>query len=122
MKRIISVILLIVLVCLTFASCGENKDAETEHKHSIVTVRGRSATCTEDGSITYTAKFSNSAFETKTKTVEGEKATGHMYVFKGWTWADDHSYAIAKFVCVNDNCGHVKNVKKTATKGPLYNL
>ena len=73
------------------------------------------ATCEEAGEITYTATFTNEAFETQTKTVSVE-AVGHDWGEVTYTWADDNSTVTAKRVCSRDE-NHVEEetVNTTAT-------
>ena len=57
-------------------------------------------TCTAAGEEKRVCTRENcSAFETRPV-----EAIGHTYAFAGWTWADDHSTAAAKFVCTVENC------------------
>ena len=67
-----------------------------------------SATCEGKGETTYTAVFTNEAFEKQTKTVENIEALGHDYELTGWTW-NGHESASAAFTCKNDS-SHVQNV------------
>lgn len=63
--------------CTATRVCAEDEthvEKETANATSVTT-----ATCTEDGTRTYTAAFTNPAFTSQTKSVS-EKATGHTYV------------------------------------------
>ena len=82
------------------------------------------ATCTTEGTITYTAsvKLAGKTY-TDTKVVNN-KAIGHKYGAPVFTWSDDYSTAKATFTCENDNA-HVlvkecvvaaKSVEATCTK------
>lgn len=61
------------------------------------------ATCTEGGKITYTATFTNSAFETQTKDVNTE-AKGHAYGEVTYTWANENSTCTATKCCTASGC------------------
>ena len=72
------------------------------------------ATCTTEGTITYTAsvKLAGKTY-TDTKVVNN-KALGHKYGKPNFTWSKDYSIATATFICENDKT-HVETVKATAT-------
>ena len=73
------------------------------------------ASCTENGTTTYTAAFTNSAFGTQTKAAGDIAAIGHDWGEPSYTWSADNSNVTAKRVCKNDPT-HVEseNVKTTA--------
>ncbi len=81
--------------------CGA-KETETANSTCEETL----PTCTEAGSVTYTAVFENEAFETQTKTVDGAPATGHDWIFNGFSWtgndADGYTAVAANYTCAND--------------------
>ena len=77
----------------------EHKETETVNTTSAVT---KAATCEAKGKTTYTATFTNNAFETQTKTVENIDATGHDWAAPTYTWAEDNSTVTATRVCKND--------------------
>ncbi|MBQ7646871.1 MAG: leucine-rich repeat protein, partial [Clostridia bacterium] len=62
-----------------------------------------SAECEKDGKITYTASFTNEAFETQTYE-ETIQAAGHTYTFTGFEWIKtDNGYTVkAQYKC--DKC------------------
>ena len=72
------------------------------------------ATCTTEGTITYTAsvKLAGKTY-TDTKVVNN-KALGHKYSKPNFTWSKDCSTAEATFTCENDKT-HVKTVKAAVT-------
>ena len=72
------------------------------------------ATCEGKGTTTYTATFTNSAFETQTKTVEDIDALGHIWGEPVWEWAEDYTSATATFTC-NNNASHVEVVTAEIT-------
>ena len=78
-------------------------------------------TCVDKGETTYTATFTNTAFETQTKTIETGNATGHTYGEPTWNWNGTES-ATATFVCEkNDDTQNVAAVITSATtKQPTY--
>ena len=82
-------------VCARDAS---HEETETEETDSEVT---KPATCTELGETTYTASFTNPAFEQQTKTVANVDPLGHDYQLTGWTWTG-YTAAKANFVCSHD--------------------
>ena len=78
-------------------------------------------TCVDKGETTYTATFTNTAFETQTKTIETGNATGHTYGEPTWNWNGTES-ATATFVCEkNDDTQNVAAViTSKTTKQPTY--
>ena len=72
------------------------------------------ATCTTEGTITYTAsvKLAGKTY-TDTKVVNN-KALGHKYSKPNFTWSKDYSTATATFTCENDKT-HVETVKAAVT-------
>ena len=85
-------------------------DTETATATAVTTP----PTCEQAGSITYTAEFTNEAFETQTKTVAGEAATGHAWGEASYVWADDNSTVTATRTCANDP-SHIDTETATAT-------
>lgn len=83
---------------------------ETETVNTTSAVK-TPATCTEKGTTTYTATFTNTAFTTQTKDVQDIAATGHSYGTPEWTWVGDYSQATAKFTCTK--CEDVQQVNAT---------
>lgn len=77
------------------------------------------ATCVADGKDIYTATFTNTAFETKTKEVTIDKL-GHTYGAPVWSWSEDGKTATATFTCTREGCtaettGHAQNVTATVS-------
>ena len=77
------------------------------------------ATCVADGKDIYTATFTNTAFETKTKEVTIEKL-GHTYGAPVWSWSEDGKTATATFTCTREGCtaettGHAQTVTATVS-------
>ena len=77
------------------------------------------ATCVADGKDIYTAKFTNTAFETKTKEVTIDKL-GHTYGAPAWSWSEDGKTATATFTCTREGCtaettGHAQTVTATVS-------
>ena len=77
------------------------------------------ATCVADGKDVYTATFTNTAFETKTKEVTIEKL-GHTYGAPVWSWSEDGKTATATFTCTREGCtaettGHAQTVTATVS-------
>ena len=72
--------------CTATRVCSKDEThVETETVNSSSDVK-TPATCTEKGTTTYTATFTNEAFETQTKDVEDIAATGHTYGEVTYTW------------------------------------
>ncbi len=77
--------------------CGKNpehKESETVTTEAVTTQPG----CETAGSITYTAVFTNPAFETQTKTVRIDPL-GHDWDDPEYVWAEDNSSVTATRVC-----------------------
>lgn len=77
------------------------------------------ATCVADGKDIYTATFTNTAFETKTKEVTIDKL-GHTYGAPVWSWSEDGKTATATFTCTREGCtaettGHAQTVTATVS-------
>ena len=77
------------------------------------------ATCVADGKDVYTATFTNTAFETKTKEVTIDKL-GHTYGAPVWSWSEDGKTATATFTCTREGCtaettGHAQTVTATVS-------
>ena len=72
------------------------------------------ATCTKEGTVTYTAsvKLAGKTY-TDTKVVNN-KALGHKYGKPNFTWSKDYSTAEATFICENDKT-HIETVKAAVT-------
>ena len=60
------------------------------------------ATCLTRGKTTYTASFSNPAFQTQTKTAEDIPALGHAWGTVEYTWSADKKLVAATRVCSHD--------------------
>ena len=69
--------------CTAERSCGRTDCGVTETETVTASKAVTEKTCTEAGYTVYTATFTNEAFETQTKTVDGEPATGHNFVVSG---------------------------------------
>ena len=77
------------------------------------------ATCVADGKDIYTATFTNTAFEAKTKEVTIDKL-GHTYGAPVWSWSEDGKTATATFTCTREGCtaettGHAQTVTATVS-------
>ncbi len=82
--------------------CGRDdshKETETVNTTPAVAL---AATCTTRGKTTYTATFTNPAFETQTRTVEDIPETGHSWGAPTYVWADDGRSVTARRVCGRD--------------------
>ena len=77
-------------------------DTSHEETETVNTTKSVTApTCDEDGSITYTATFTNKAFAKQTKILPCDPATGHSWGEPAWTWKGTDEVT-AKFVCSID--------------------
>lgn len=94
-------------VCRHDPTHVESEDAKTS---SEVTA---AATCTEKGTTTYTAAFTNSAFEAQAKTVENIAATGHAWGRASYRWSEDNRTVTASHVCENDRSHIEEETEKT---------
>ena len=94
-------------------TCKNDADhVETERVNTASEVT-TAATCLGAGKTTYTASFTNPAFETQTKTVADVAPLGHDYELTGWSWTG-FAAATATFTCKND-ATHVQTVEATIT-------
>ena len=96
--------------CTATRICANDKthiETETVNTTSEVT---KKPTCEEKGDMTYTAVFTNAAFEKQTKT-EPIVQIGHKWSIPVWTWNGSNS-ATATFTCENDPT-HVESVTTT---------
>jgi len=89
-------------------ACGH-----TETATASVSSKTTAATCTEAGTVTYTATFAEDWAETQTKTVAGDPATGHTYGEVTYTWSADNSACTATRACA---CGHTETANATVNK------
>ena len=88
---------------------------ETAQTTSSVT---KQATCEQAGETTYTAEFTDEAFETQTKTIANIPATGHSWM-ADWLWRSNNSVRV-HFHCTNDP-GHfqiIDNARITSVTTP----
>ena len=94
-------------------TCANDK-AHVKKVDAKITSETVAATCTTEGTITYTAsvKLAGKTY-TDTKVVNN-KALGHKYGKPNFTWSKDYSTATATFTCENDKT-HVETVKAAVT-------
>lgn len=83
-----------------------NDPAHNQTLNCALTTETDNATCTEGGTVTYTATVTfNGHTYTDTRTAE-VTALGHKYAFVDFTWtgndADGYTAAVANFKCAND--------------------
>ena len=86
-------------VCKNDASHVETETVKTEETHV-------DSGCEVDGKNTYTATFTNKAFEKQEREYIIEHY-GHSWGYATYTWSDDHSTCTATRVCNNDE-SHVE--------------
>ena len=89
--------------CTASAVCDVDSYTATETVEAAAEVT-KAPTCEEKGEETYTAVFTNPAFETQTQTVE-IGALGHLYgeTSYKWTKTDKGYTCTATRICQNDN-------------------
>ncbi len=89
--------------------CGREKS------ETAAAVIGESeATCTQGGSVTYTASFRTNGFEEQSKTVDSP-ALGHDFGEPEYTWAEDNSSVTASRACQREGCTETEEVTAAAT-------
>ncbi len=87
--------------CTATRTCSVNPDHE-ESETVASTVATEGATCTNEGTITFTATFANTAFATQTWTGSGVDPTGHAWKEPTYKWSDDHEACTAMRMCANN--------------------
>ena len=85
---------------------NDTSHVETETAAASAAVT-RAAICTEAGTTTYTATFTNAAFASQEKAIDNIPPLGHDWGAPTYTWADDNSTVTAACVCAND-ASHVE--------------
>ncbi|MBR1847361.1 MAG: leucine-rich repeat domain-containing protein [Bacilli bacterium] len=93
------------LKCTATRVCA-NDSTDVEEEVATATISNITATCTEDGTSTYTATFKKEGFATQVKENVPYKALGHDYQFVEFVW-EGFFAAKAKFVCSHDE-SHVE--------------
>lgn len=90
--------------CTATRTCAnaDHPDTEMVTATSKVTTE---PTCEAKGKTTYTATFTNPAFETQTKEETDVNPLGHDWGEVTYTWADDNSTVTATRTCKRDDCG-----------------
>ena len=93
---------------------------ETEITETTAEVT-KAATCTSKGETTWTAIFTNEAFEPQTKTDTNVPALGHDWGTAVYVWSEDNHTVTATRVCRNDET-HIEtetvNTTSKITKAP----
>ncbi|MBQ1407265.1 MAG: Ig-like domain-containing protein, partial [Eubacterium sp.] len=102
------------LNCTATAVCSRNSAHVLTETVSATFEVTKPATCESAGETTYTATFTNSAFETQTRTIANIDAIGHDYTLTKWTWSADGTSATATFTCSRDS-GHQQVIPATMT-------
>lgn len=94
--------------CTATRTCANNTDhVEKETVTAVATSIKQALSCDKDKIEVYTATFANKAFETQTKDVTTQTATGHEWNDVEYTWNADYTELTAKRVCKND-ANHVE--------------
>ena len=95
-------------------SCSRDKThVETEIVETTSEVT-KAATCDQKGETTYTAAFTNAAFETQTKVIANIDALGHDWRAPTYVWSEDNRTVTATRVCAND-ASHVETEAAVTT-------
>ncbi len=104
--------------------CGKCDSVKTEKAE--VTKTETKAGCTEDGTVTYTAKVPadnspDNTEHTDVKTEKGETAKGHTYGEPEWIWDNEKNTAKAKFKCgvCEDTKEETAEIAKTEKDGVI---
>ena len=102
--------------CTATRICSrDSSHVETETVNVATSVK-TAATCEEKGWTTYTATFTNDAFETQSKDLEDINPIGHAWtVLEPYIWVleDDGIYCQATKICSNDG-SHIRTEKVPA--------
>jgi len=93
---------------LVYVASPEKAKTETVESTSVTVP----ATCTEKGSVTYTAEFTNTLFEKQTKTIDSP-AAGHVWGEPVYKWAEDLSEVAATAVCTAEPTHTISETAKT---------
>lgn len=83
-------------VCSCNSAHVETETVETASEVSL------QPTCINSGRTTYTAAFTNPAFETQSRTIADIPALGHDWGEPTYTWAEDNNTVTAARVCNRD--------------------
>ena len=92
------------LTCNARRVCSHDA-SHVEEEVANAVISNETATCTEDGTATYTVTFKNTAFASQVKNNVPVKAYGHDYKFDSFVWTETPGAftAQAKFVCSHDH-------------------
>ncbi len=96
----------------------ENDETHKAEPEAGLEKKSTDASCTEAGTVVYTATVSakdalDGEAHSESRTVTGSPL-GHDYELTGWTWAEDNSTAKALFTCKNDPT-HKEEAEATVT-------
>ena len=91
------------LTCTARRVCARDEDDE-ETEVANATVARSGATCSQEGTVTYTATFDNEAFETQVVEVKDVDPSAHAWGEPTFTWSDtpEGKLCTARRVCQND--------------------
>ena len=89
--------------CTATRVCA-NDSTHVEEEVATATISNITATCTEDGTSTYTATFTKEGFVAQVKENVPYQALGHDYQFVEFVWTEtpESFTAQAKYVCSHD--------------------
>ena len=100
--------------CTATVVCTNNSNhVQTETVNTTFEVT-QEQTCDNAGIVTYTATFTNEAFETQTLRVQTSDAFGHDWGVATYTWSQDNTQCTARRVCITDSA-HVQEETVTTT-------
>ncbi|MBP5654717.1 MAG: BspA family leucine-rich repeat surface protein [Clostridiales bacterium] len=100
--------------CTATRVCSRCNTPDTQTVNAVITV-SRQATCEVKGEHTYTATFTNPAFETQTKKFEDIQALGHTWGAPSYDWSTDNLTCTATRVCSRCNKTETENGKITVS-------
>ncbi len=101
-------------------TCRADRICANDHTHdyfenaTITPSVKTPATCTEMGTTTYTATFTNDGFENQTKDVVDVPALKHKWANPSYDWNTDNTVCVATRVCENDGA-HIDKITVGST-------
>ena len=88
--------------CVATAVCANDSQHTFTENAVISSSKKTEPTCTENGTTTYTASFTNELFSEQTKDVADIPPKEHNYAVS-YEWSDDGKSCIATAICANDS-------------------
>ena len=100
--------------CTATIICQRDANHKETENATITSAVTTAATCEDEGTTTYTAKFKNSKFSTQTKNIVNIAALGHNYGSPSYSWSADGKSCSARAVC-SRNSSHTLTENATIT-------